>query len=72
MRFDLAKPGTPVTLAERRALDAYGKHGSTKAAAHALGKSPRTVEQQLRTARERLGVETTVQALVRVIRETHG
>lgn len=67
MRFAVARPGTPVTTAEKRALRAYGLHGSTKAAAFALGKSPRTVEHQLRTARERLGVETTVQAVVRVV-----
>lgn len=56
-----------VTPAERKAIDAIGKHGTVKAAAYALGKSPRTVEQQLRTARERLGVDTTVQALQRVL-----
>lgn len=50
-----------LTPAERAAVDAIGRHGTVKAAAFALGKSPRTVEQQLRTARERAGVETTVQ-----------
>jgi len=56
-----------VTKAERAAIDAIGKHGTVKAAAHALGKSPRTVEQQLRTARERVGVETTVQLVSAVL-----
>lgn len=49
------------TPAEQAAIEAIGKHGTVKAAAHALGKSPRTVEQQLRSARERFGVDTTVQ-----------
>lgn len=56
-----------VTVAERAAIEAIGRHGTVKAAAFALGKSPRTVEQQLRTARERLGVETTVQVVHRVL-----
>ncbi len=54
---------TRLTPAERSALAAVGQHGTVKAAAFALGKSPRTVEQQLRTARERLGVGTTIQAV---------
>lgn len=52
-----------LTPAERRALDAVGRHGTVKAAANALGRSPRTVDQQLRSARERLGVTTTVGAV---------
>jgi DNA-binding CsgD family transcriptional regulator len=56
-----------VTAAERAAIDAIGKHGTVKAAAFALGKSPRTVEQQLRTARERVGVDTTVQLVSTVL-----
>jgi DNA-binding CsgD family transcriptional regulator len=58
-----------VTPAERAALEAIGRYGTTKQAAHALGKSPRTVEQQLKSARTRLGVDTTVQAVVLTIRE---
>lgn len=58
-----------LTPAERRALEAFGQHGSVKSAAHAIGKSPRTVEQQLKSARTRLGVDTTVQAVVWVIRD---
>ena len=54
---------TRLTLAERAAIDAIGRHGTVKAAAYALGKSPRTVEQQLRTARERQGVDTTAQLI---------
>ena len=54
-----------VTPAEQRALDAVYRHGSVKAAAYALSRSPRTVEQQLRTARARLGVDTTLQAYVK-------
>lgn len=67
MSTDVARPGTPVTTAERSALDAYSRHGTVKVAAHALGKSPHTVEQQLKSARERLGVTTTVQAVRLVV-----
>ena len=59
----------PVTKAERAALDAYSRHGSVKGAAYALGKSPRTVKQQLQEARNRLGVESTVQAVRAVLLE---
>jgi DNA-binding CsgD family transcriptional regulator len=62
---DVARPGTPLTPAERRALDAYAQHGTTKAAAAAIGRSPKTVEHQLATARTRLGVSATHQAIVR-------
>ncbi len=55
-----------ITPAERRALEAVLAKGTTKAAAFELGKSPRTVSEQLRTVRERLGVGTTLEA-VRVI-----
>lgn len=58
-----------LTPAERAAIEAYGRHGSIKAAAHALGKSPRTVEQQLHSARDRLGVAANVQAVVAVLVE---
>lgn len=58
-----------ITPAERRALEAVGKYGTVKQAAFAIGKSPRTVEQQLKSARTRLGVETTVQAVAIAIRE---
>lgn len=57
---------TRVTPAERRALDAVLRHGTAKAAAFALGKSPRTVEQQLRSVRERLDVTTTIEAVRKV------
>ncbi len=55
-----------VTPAERRALEALMRHGTAKGAAAALGRSKRTVEQQLRTARERLDVTTTFEA-VRIV-----
>jgi DNA-binding CsgD family transcriptional regulator len=54
-----------VTRAERQALEAIVIHGTVKAAAYALGKSPRTVDQQLASARKRLGVDSTLQAVVR-------
>lgn len=56
-----------VTAAERAALEAYARHGSVKAAAHALGKSPRTVRQQITAARDRLGADSPVQAAFRVL-----
>jgi DNA-binding CsgD family transcriptional regulator len=50
------------TPAEREALEAWARHETVKEAAHALGKSPRTVEQQLRSVRTRLGVSKTHRA----------
>lgn len=55
-----------ITKAERAALEAVLKHGTTKEAAVSLGKSRRTLEAQLYTARQRLGVERTIEA-VRVV-----
>jgi DNA-binding NarL/FixJ family response regulator len=52
-----------ITPAERRALEAVLRAGTVKGAAFALGRSPRTVEQQLRTVRERLDVQTTIEAV---------
>ncbi len=52
-----------VTRAERQALQAVMDHGTAKGAASALGKSQRTVEQQLASARDRLHVGTTVEAI---------
>lgn len=52
-----------VTPGERKALDAVWENGTAKQAARALGKSTRTVEQQLRSARDKLGVETTIEAI---------
>lgn len=52
-----------VTPAERSALEAVLRHGTTKEAAASLGKSPRTVEQQLASARERLAVTRTIEAI---------
>lgn len=58
---DAARRGTPLTPAERLALEALRKHGTVKQAAAALGKSPKTIEHQLACARVRQGVTTTVQ-----------
>lgn len=69
--FDMAKPGTPLTPAERRALEAWWNHG-TKGAAEQLGRSPRTIENQLATARVRLGVDTSRQAYTRLVGEKPG
>lgn len=65
---DMARPGTPLTPAERKALEAWWRHG-TKGAAAALGRSPRTVENQLATARVRLGVATSREAWTRLREE---
>lgn len=64
--IDMAKPGTPLTPAERRALDAYASHGTYKEAAASLGRSAKTVQHQLAAARVRLGVTTTIEAYRRV------
>jgi DNA-binding CsgD family transcriptional regulator len=55
-----------VTPAERRALEAVLRHGTVKEAAASLGKSPRTVVNQLATLRQRLDVTTTIEA-VRIV-----
>ena len=52
-----------LTAAERRALGAYWQTGTAKQAAAVLGKSTRTVEQQLRSARDKLDVATTIEAV---------
>ena len=54
-----------LTFAEHRALEAAWTHDTVKEAATALGKSPRTVEQQLATVRRKLGVTTTRAAIRR-------
>jgi FixJ family two-component response regulator len=58
-----------VTKAERSALEAVLRHGTAKGAAAALGKSQRTVEQQLASVRARLDVSTTIEAVRRVFLE---
>lgn len=62
-----------VTPAERVALEAVMVHGTAKGAAAALGKSQRTIEQQLAAVRIRLGVTTTIQAArVVFVDDRHG
>jgi DNA-binding CsgD family transcriptional regulator len=56
-----------LTPAERKALQAVAEHGGVKRAAHALGKSTRTIEQQLRSARHRLDADSTMQAYHRMV-----
>ena len=53
---DVARPGTPLTRAEREAIAAFRVHGTVKEAAAALQKSPATINHQLATARVRQGV----------------
>lgn len=52
-----------ITAAERRALEAVMRHGTAKGAAAALGRSTWTVQRQLASARARLDVTTTVEAV---------
>lgn len=59
--IDMARFGTPLTDAERKAISAYREHGSYKQAAAALGRSPKTIQHQLATARVRQGVDRTHQ-----------
>ena len=59
---DVARFGSVLTPAERRALEAVARTGTVKGAAAALGRRPKTVEHQLATARARLGVATTIEA----------
>lgn len=59
---DVGRLGSPLTPAERRALEAVARLGTVKQAATALGKRPKTIEGQLATARSRLGVTTTIEA----------
>lgn len=61
-----------VTPAERRALEAVLRHGTVKGAAAALGKSQHTIERQLESARERLDVTTTIEAVRRVFIDIEG
>lgn len=58
---DVARPGTPLTPAERAAAAAYSRYGSVKEAARALGKSPSTVAHQLGAARIRTGAARSFQ-----------
>lgn len=54
-----------LTAAEQAALDALARHGSIKAAAFALGKSPYTLTVQLAAARRKLGAASSLQAYAR-------
>jgi DNA-binding CsgD family transcriptional regulator len=58
---DVARFGTPLTPAERRAIAAFRQLGTVREAAAALGKSPATVNHQLATARVRQGVRRSHQ-----------
>lgn len=58
--------GSEPTPAELAAVEAYIAAGSTKAAAHDLGRSEHTVKNQLRTFRQRFGAATTAQAIARL------
>lgn len=58
-----------VTPAERRALEALLEYGQPKVAAYKIGKSARTIEQQLATAKARLGVGSNYEAIRIVIIE---
>jgi len=57
-----------VTAAEWRALVVYAAAGSVKEAAHELERAESTVKNQLRTLRQKLGVQTNVQAFAEGVR----
>lgn len=59
--WDMARPGTPLTPAERAAVEAFRRADTIKEAAAILGKSPRTLEHQLAAARIRQGVSRSHQ-----------
>ena len=59
--IDIGRPGSALTPAERRALEAVKRYGTVKEAATALRKSPKTIEHQLACARARQGVTKTIQ-----------
>jgi DNA-binding CsgD family transcriptional regulator len=59
----------PLTDRELEVLRAYVRAGSAKVAAHELGLSPHTVKAHLARARERAGVDATVQLVDLVARE---
>jgi DNA-binding CsgD family transcriptional regulator len=58
----------PLTERELEVLRAYVRAGSTKAAAYELGLSQHTVKAHLARARERAGVDATVQLVDLVAR----
>jgi DNA-binding CsgD family transcriptional regulator len=59
----VARPGTPLTDGERKALRAIWDHGTEAAAAVALDIPRGTLHAQLANARSRLRVHTTLQAV---------
>jgi hypothetical protein len=56
-----------LTDIQRMDLMAYCWFGSVKLAADALGKSPKTIRNNLVVVRRKLGVDTTMQALLVLI-----
>lgn len=50
-----------LTPAEVQAMDAMCDHGSYKGAARAIGKSARTLENQVGAAAKRMGMQTALQ-----------
>jgi DNA-binding CsgD family transcriptional regulator len=56
-------PTDQPTPAELRALRAYVKAGSAKAAGESLGLAESTIKGELQTLRSKLGVKTTAQAV---------
>lgn len=55
-----------LSRAEREVLEAYAKHHSYRAAARALGKSESVVDQQLLSARRKMGVTSTAEAMFKL------
>lgn len=61
----VARRGTPLTVAERRALEVMKAADTEADAAHILGVSRGTVHAHLANARSRLDVRTTRQAITK-------
>lgn len=53
-----------LTPAEARAVEAYAKHGSAKGAGNSLGVTNRTIQSQLKAAREKAGASNITQVLL--------
>ncbi len=68
----IAAPPNPwgVTGMQAKALDAIARTGSTKKAAFELGLSHRTIEAHCARAKDRMGLETSFQAVLEWDRHT--
>lgn len=60
-----------LTRAEREVLEAYAVHHSYQAVARALGKSEGVVDRQLASARRKMGVASSAEAMFMLARRNH-